>query len=197
MKEGIKYMELYDLRTNQLVNTFQMQNLSKSLYLEYPPLYAISTNGKLFAYASTLTKEIKIHSTESGLELVRKPVMDTVASTFQFINFFHNDEMLLVISESQWFVWNIFGSLLDTDKLENLGFIIELPLNFGENFEKLEQSNSFMVVDKGDKLAIYDDLIIDKYLQYLKKVDGQNWKKLSIDYFSRQDLDNNIILDFQ
>ncbi|CAG8550238.1 10100_t:CDS:2 [Dentiscutata erythropus] len=193
MKEDIKYMELYDLRTNQLVNTFQMQNLSRTLYIELSPLYAISTNGKLIAYASSVIREIKIYLTESGIEIVRKLVIDTAASTFQFMNFFHNDEMLLVISESKWFVWDIFGSLQDSNKLEDLGFIIEHPLNFDE----IEQSNSLMVIDKGGELAIYDDLIIDKYLKYLKKGDEQNWKNLSSDYFLRQDLDNNNIRDLQ
>ncbi|CAG8535289.1 8669_t:CDS:2 [Dentiscutata erythropus] len=46
MREDIKYIELYDLKTNQLVNTFQRQNLSlfKSILYELPIHYAISNN---------------------------------------------------------------------------------------------------------------------------------------------------------
>ncbi|CAG8743543.1 9647_t:CDS:10, partial [Dentiscutata erythropus] len=82
---------------------------------------------------------------------------------------------------------NIFSSLENSVKLENPGFIIELPL------KSFEMSNSFMVVDKDDQLVIYDDLIIDKYLNHLKKKnDEQDWKQLSSEYFLRDDLNNKI-----
>ncbi|CAG8551281.1 5195_t:CDS:2 [Dentiscutata erythropus] len=192
MSEDIKYIEIYDLNTNQLVNTFQRQNLPGPLNFDMSSLYAISNNGKLLAYVSLLNNGVKIYSIECGLEIA-EIITDIPDSELEFVDFFHNDEMLLILSKSKWFVWDIFGSLRDSVKLENLGFIIELPLDFDT---KIEQSNSFMVVDNGDELVIYDDMIIDKYLKSLKK-DEQNWKTLSSDYFSRQDLDNNNILDLQ
>ncbi|CAG8680339.1 3734_t:CDS:2, partial [Dentiscutata heterogama] len=196
MNEDIKYIEVYNLNTNQLVNTFQRQNLPGPLNVDASSLYAISNNGKLLAYISLLNKAVKLYSIECGLEIA-EIIIDIPDPELEYIDFFRNDEMLLVLSKSKWFVWDIFGSLRDSVKLEDLGFIIELPLEFDK---KIEQSNSFLVVDKGDELAIYDNLIIDKYLKYLKnlkKDDEQNWKTLSSDYFSREEFDNNNILDLQ
>ncbi|CAG8487606.1 12632_t:CDS:2 [Dentiscutata erythropus] len=126
------------------------------------------------------TMAVKIYSIECGLEIAEIEI-DIPDLQFDFVAFFRNDEMLLVVSSSKWFVWDIFGSLRDSVKSENLGFILELPLSFEK---KTEHSNSFIVVDKGDELVIYDEMIIDKYLKYLKKGDEQNWKTLSNDYFS-------------
>ncbi|RIB25574.1 hypothetical protein C2G38_2165563 [Gigaspora rosea] len=130
--KDIKYMELYDLETNQLVNTFQMQNLSGSYSLDSYPIYAISNNGKLLAHV--FNKTIKIFSIECSLEIAKfELAADIPIEEFEelkFVNFFHNDETLLIFSKTKWFVWDIFSSLLDSVKLEDRGSKIELPLGF-------------------------------------------------------------------
>ncbi|RIB16227.1 hypothetical protein C2G38_2190492 [Gigaspora rosea] len=125
MNDDIKYIELYDLNTNHLVNIFQRQN-----------------------------------SSECGLEIAE-----------------------LV------FIWDIFGSLRDSSKLKNLGFKIELPSDFYEqkNFykqigfdEQIKQSNSFMVVDKGDELLEPWLLSTEKHSRYLFYLDKKKEKLLLI-----------------
>ncbi|CAG8633100.1 17097_t:CDS:2 [Gigaspora margarita] len=197
--KDIEYMELYNLDTNQLVNNFQMQNLSGSYSLDSSPIYAISNNGKLLAYV--FNKTIKIFSIECSLEIAKFelgadiPIEEDIPNEqLKFVNFFHNDEILLIFSTTKWFVWDIFSSLRDSIKLEDLGSIIELPLSFDKN---IKPSNSFVVVNKGNKLAIYDDLFIKMYLKDLKKDEEQIWKKLSSDYFLKQDPNKNNNRDLQ
>ncbi|CAG8488509.1 34955_t:CDS:2 [Gigaspora margarita] len=183
--EDIKYIELYDLKTNHLVNTFQRQNLSGSYNVDVPSYYAISNNGKLLAYASLFNKAIKIFSIECGLEIAE--LITDIAFIDIQIDFFRSDEILCVFSKNKWIVWDIFGALLGSVKL--IDNVLDLPSKFYEN---IERSNSFMVVNEGNELAIYDDLIINIYLKDLKKDEEQIWKKLSNDDFSRQDPNSNI-----
>ncbi|KAF0530351.1 transient receptor potential ion channel protein [Gigaspora margarita] len=197
--KDIEYMELYNLDTNQLVNNFQMQNLSGSYSLDSSPIYAISNNGKLLAYV--FNKTIKIFSIECSLEIAKFELgadipigKDIPNEQLKFVNFFHNDEILLIFSTTKWFVWDIFSSLRDSIKLEDLGSIIELRLGFDEN---IKPSNSFMVVNKGNKLAIYDDLFIKMYLKDLKKDEEQIWKKLSGEDILKQDPNKNNNRDLQ
>ncbi|CAG8785370.1 38480_t:CDS:2, partial [Gigaspora margarita] len=188
-REDFKYIELYDLMTNQLVNTFQRQMVYRSI-VDFPACYAcyaISNNSKLLAYESI--QAIKIYSTECSLEIAELAIANLVSVIF--MDFFHNDEMLLIYSsKNEWTIWNIFGSLQNSVTLENPGLTVELPS--ADKFWEIDQSNSFVVVNNDGKLTIYDDLIVDKYLKYLKKSNKQDFKKLSKDYLSRQNLDKNI-----
>ncbi|CAG8474069.1 2640_t:CDS:2 [Cetraspora pellucida] len=192
IKEGLEYMELYDLKTNQLVNIFKRRNLDQSVLLDLSTLsYTISDNNRLLAYVPSSTGDIIIYSVESGIEIAKIEHFINIKDAFGqiFIDFF-GEKLLIYHSKDEWFVWNIFGSLQDSVKLGNPGFIVELPLakKFG-----VQRSNSSIVVDMGSELVIYDDLIIDKYLQYLKKNGEQHWKQLPIEYFSMQNLYNHIL----
>ncbi|KAF0551104.1 transient receptor potential cation channel subfamily a member 1-like isoform x1 [Gigaspora margarita] len=198
--EDIKYIELYDLKTNQLVNTFQRQNLCKSVLNDFPSYYAVSNNGKLLAYLSFPTKGVTIYSIECGLEIAKLAIiLDTsifrtvVPSDRIFLYFFHNDEKLLIyfseteFSSAVWAVWDIFSSLRDSVKLNQQNFILELPsiednLYYGLYVEK---SNSCIVVyqknlRQKDKLFIYDDLVVDKYFN-LKESDKQVWNTRNLE----------------
>ncbi|CAG8699991.1 14529_t:CDS:2 [Cetraspora pellucida] len=192
IKEGIEYMELYDLKTNQLVNIFKRQNLDQSVLLDLSTLsYAISDDNRLLAYVPSSTGDIIIYSVESGIEIAKIEHFINIKDAFGqiFIDFF-GEKLLIYHSKDEWFVWDIFGSLRDSVKLGNPGFTVELPLakKFG-----VQRSNSSIVVDIGSELVIYDDQIIDKYLQYLKKNGEQHWKQLPIEYFSMQNLYNYIL----
>ncbi|CAG8664366.1 31554_t:CDS:2, partial [Racocetra persica] len=188
MREDFKYIELYDLKTNQLVNTFRRQIPHKSIVIDFPYRYAVSNNGKLLAYES-VNKIIKLYFIECGLEIAELIIANPEFINVDFIAFFHNDEMLLIYSSGKKLsIWNIFGTLRDSVRLENPKFTIDLNVDF----YNMVQSNSFMVVKKANNLVIYDDLIVDKYLKYLKKSDKHDWMKLSEDYFLRQGLNKNI-----
>ncbi|CAG8851024.1 20989_t:CDS:1, partial [Racocetra persica] len=66
--DGARYIELYDLKTNHLVNTFQRQNLNQLTFLvDITDSFAISNNDKLLAYKSK--NQIKLYLIECGLEL--------------------------------------------------------------------------------------------------------------------------------
>ncbi|CAG8451466.1 6719_t:CDS:2 [Cetraspora pellucida] len=212
IKDEIGYVELYDLKTNQLVNIFQRTILNKWILLDHPTSsYAISNNNKLLAYVSSFIKGIEIYSIECGLKIAEIPNLYTSGKKIYkktydkaderteeetddvkiFIDFFHNDEMLFIyLSEDKWTVWNIFGTLRASVKLGKPGFVMNLPLvEFGDHY-KIKQSNSFMVVNQDDKLVVYDDFIIDKYFKYYKGNGKQNWKSLSNEYLSTNDFNN-------
>ncbi|RIB23843.1 hypothetical protein C2G38_2170194 [Gigaspora rosea] len=175
IKEDIEYIEFYDLKTNQLVNIFLRQILTKSILVDLPSYYAISNNGKLLAYLSYPIKGIIIYSIECGLEIAELAnILDT--SIFKtiydmdriFLYFFHNDEK-------------------DSVKLNQQEFILEFPsindnINRGEYVEKsnscIPGNNKRQFVnqrnERYDKLFIYDDLVVDKYFK-LKESDKQDW----------------------
>ncbi|KAF0486239.1 hypothetical protein F8M41_022702 [Gigaspora margarita] len=182
-KEGIRHVELYDLKTNQLISTFQRDVLNRSIVLDIPSFYAVSSDGKLLAYVSWAIKGVKIYLINCGLEIAKlenifdDQVYDRILSGREilFINFFPDDELFVYFSEDKWVVWNIFNTL------ENPGFKVQLSKN-AKIMNKL-------VDYRDDKLIVYDDLIMQKYF---KKGDNQGWKKLSSDYFLRQDLNKKI-----
>ncbi|RIB29250.1 hypothetical protein C2G38_2057108, partial [Gigaspora rosea] len=93
--EGAQYMELYDLRTNQLVNTFKRQNLnSLNLIADIPDNIAISNNNKLLAYSSG--SKVKLYLIESSLEIASiKLNFGTFFDDDYFMHFFNDDENLL------------------------------------------------------------------------------------------------------
>ncbi|CAG8778433.1 14969_t:CDS:2 [Gigaspora margarita] len=165
--EGIEYMELYDLKTNQLINTFQRQISRKSIMFDIWPNFAISDNEKLLVYLSI--KKIKIYSIECGLEIMEIEIENIVYngsfSEFIIFGFFHNDEILLMYYKDEWSICNIFGSLRDSVKLEKPEFIGKLKM--------IEPSKSFMVVDNGDKMlepwhcSNVVDLYVPQYCFYL------------------------------
>ncbi|KAF0473746.1 transient receptor potential channel pyrexia-like [Gigaspora margarita] len=178
MKEDIRYIELYNLKTNQLVNTFQRPISFKSVLFDLPSSYAVSNNNKLLAYFSLSIKGIKIYSVECGLEIAELVnivdflEIDSSDILGLIIDFFHNDEMLFVYSSNanEWLVWNIFGTLREPVKLKRAN----LDLRYGQ----IERSNSFIIFNKDEdnKPTIYDELIIDKYLKGLKKKSGEYYQ---------------------
>ncbi|CAG8732836.1 22893_t:CDS:2, partial [Racocetra persica] len=94
-QDSAPYMELYDLKTDQLVYSFQRENLNITNYIaDIPSDFAISNNNKFLAYKSG--KRIKLYLIECGLEIAfimleeDKPSFDDY-----FMLFFNNDEKLL------------------------------------------------------------------------------------------------------
>ncbi|CAG8806410.1 16117_t:CDS:2 [Gigaspora margarita] len=151
--EGAQYMELYDLRTNQLVNTFERQNLNRLNHIaDIPDCVAISHNNKLLAYASG--SKVKLYLIESGLEIASIELkFGTVFDDDDFdyfMHFFNEDESLLIYrSKNQWAIWDIFG--LEQKSIEFKDYLLEHQLEFdlkivnilNDNCYQLERSNSF------------------------------------------------------
>ncbi|CAG8708872.1 10660_t:CDS:2, partial [Racocetra persica] len=100
-------------------------------------------NKPLSKYLSE-TDFTQINPIERGLEIA-EIVVKNIAYHAYFdeiimLCFFCNDEMLLMYYKDEWAVCDVFGSLRDSDKLEDLEFI--------EKFKMIFPSNSFMVIDK-------------------------------------------------
>ncbi|KAF0515751.1 transient receptor potential channel pyrexia-like [Gigaspora margarita] len=194
--EGAKYMELYDIRTNQLVNTFKRQNLnSLNLIADIPDCVAISHNNKLLAYASG--NYVKLYSIDCGLEIasieIIKKVKESGADYYDdyFMHFFNDDENLLIYqSINQWATWNIFG--LEQKSIELKDHHLEFDLKMlnifsNNNCYHLERANSFVIIVKNKEVNkeakfskeryIYDGFISD----YLKIENvNPNFKTLSL-----------------
>ncbi|CAG8677421.1 14161_t:CDS:2 [Dentiscutata erythropus] len=180
-KEGAKYMELYDLKTIQLVNTFKRRNLnsSKNNMLDISDNFTISHNNKLLAYKSG--NQVKLYLTECGLEIASIILEDGKPFYDYFMHFFINDERLLIYqSKYNWTFWDIFGSVQMSLKLKNP---LELDLKFSDilntNHYQLERSNSFVIVIKNkeekesfEDKKVYDDLILDYTHLQRKKLDS-------------------------
>ncbi|CAG8583863.1 12749_t:CDS:2 [Cetraspora pellucida] len=182
-KEGIGYIELYDLMTNQLVNTFQRKVSNRSIKFDVPSYYVVSNDAKLFAYVSLAIKGIKVYLIECGLEIAELvDIFDDyilLSDNRIFIDFFPDDETIFVCfskdTKYKCFFWNIFSSFPSFVKSDFTEFTVQL------NEKKVKLSNKLIVIDQGDKLAIYDDLNIHIYLKNLKEGDIQVWKKPSSD----------------
>ncbi|KAF0561755.1 hypothetical protein F8M41_019376 [Gigaspora margarita] len=165
--EGVQYMELYDLKTDQLGNTFKRQNLnSLNFIVDIPANFTISNNNKLLAYNSE--NQVKLYLIECGLEIASIEIKtDEMFFDGYFVHFFNDDERLLIYrSKNKWTIWDIFGSIQESIKLEN-----QLELDLKINEEEKEK-------DFSDDKRIYDDLTSD----YLKsKGDKKDFQTLSLE----------------
>ncbi|KAF0515753.1 transient receptor potential channel pyrexia-like [Gigaspora margarita] len=196
--EGAQYIELYDLRTNQLVNTFKRQNLnSLNLIADIPDNIAISNNNKLLAYSSG--NKVNLYLIESGLEIASielklEKVLDDDDFDY-FMHFFNEDERLLIYrSKNQWAIWDIFGLEQKSIMLKNylsdykLEFDLKTVNILSDHNYQLERSNSFVIIVKNkeeneetkfsEDRQIYDDLI-SYYLK--RKSDQQNFNTLNLE----------------
>ncbi|RIB17548.1 hypothetical protein C2G38_2187054 [Gigaspora rosea] len=174
--EDAQYMELYDLKTNQLVNTFHRQNLYESSFIvDIPDFFAISNNNKIFAYRSG--NEIKLYLIECGLELASIKLDTGEPSPIDyfmlyFMHFFNDDEKLLICRLSkekscQWSIWNIFESIQKSIRFENnLDFnFFQMNNIFNEfiepSFYQSERTNSL-----GNLFQMYNSFIESGFYQF-------------------------------
>ncbi|RIB26874.1 hypothetical protein C2G38_143873 [Gigaspora rosea] len=187
--ENAQYMELYDLKTDQLVNTFKRPNLNSLNFIaNIPANFAISNNNKLLAYNSG--NQVKLYLIECGLEIASIEIKtDEMSFHGYFIHFFNDDERLLIYrSKNKCTIWDIFGSIQKSNKLEiQLEHELEIVDFLKFDYYQLERSNSFIIIVKNkekegkefsEDKRIYDDLTLD----YLKrKGDKQDFQILSLD----------------
>ncbi|KAF0462683.1 transient receptor potential channel pyrexia-like [Gigaspora margarita] len=192
--ESAQYMELYDLRTNQLVNTFKRQNLNTlNLIADIPDFVAVSHSDKLLAYASG--NYVKLYSIDCGLEIASIKLNKTGKKSSNdyyddyFMHFFKNDESLLIYrSKQQWAIWNMFG--LEQKSIELKDHQLEIDLKMVNIFcdndcYQFERSNSFVIIvknkEENEKTKYSEDRQIydGSFLNHLKsKKDNQNFKTL-------------------
>ncbi|CAG8827939.1 9671_t:CDS:2, partial [Gigaspora margarita] len=106
-----KNIELYDLKTNQLLNVFKRYKFVLStLDREKPGAFAVSSDEKLLAYVAG--NDLKIYLIENGLELSSLSCKDGGIHSVDFMKFIFNDEKLLIFKNDRTVaVWDIFNSV--------------------------------------------------------------------------------------
>ncbi|CAG8591702.1 8021_t:CDS:2, partial [Scutellospora calospora] len=187
---GVQYMELYDLKTNHLVNTFRRQNLNNlNFIIDIPDIFAISNNNKLLAYKTG--NQVNLYLIDCGLEIasITLDIGEISVSDPDYdylMQFFDQDEKLLIYQlANKWAIWDIFGSIQRSIKLEvrnEFEFDLKIKNIFVGSGYQLKRSNSFIIIIKDNKPVIYDDLISDKYSEFLKKnSDNQNLVTLPLE----------------
>ncbi|CAG8521829.1 26285_t:CDS:10 [Gigaspora margarita] len=106
-----KNIELYDLRTNQLLNVFKRYKFVLSfLNCEKPGAFVVSSDEKILAYVNG--PDIKIYPIENGLELSSLSCKDGGMHCVDFMKSIFNNEKLLIFKDDKTVaVWDIFNSV--------------------------------------------------------------------------------------
>ncbi|CAG8823221.1 9051_t:CDS:2 [Gigaspora margarita] len=182
--EDAQYMELYNLKTNQLVNTFHRQNLYESSFIvDIPDFFAISDNKKILAYRSG--NQIKLYLMECGLELASIKLNTDEPSPIDyfmlyFMHFFNNDEKLLICrsekkSSCEWSIWESiqksirFENKLDFNFFQMNNIFIE---SIDPSFYQLERTNSLVIIFKNKERQ--GNLSEDKRIYGLEKLEKED-----------------------
>ncbi|RGB22453.1 hypothetical protein C1646_822539 [Rhizophagus diaphanus] len=196
-KNKIQTVEMYNLRTSLLENTFQKseENAASFLGRGYS-CYAISNNESLFAYCRG-ANSITIYLMENGLEVTTKKFNETNIQIL-FFDFVKNDEKLLIVIEKENYneetsqfvntptivVWDLFSSSDNCIRRINDTFSL---------FPKKCEHHQRLANSSGDLITITDDGNITSLLQ-----DSEIIKLLDpVNYNTRNaiQLNNNIQLD--
>lgn len=180
-----KNIELYNLRTNQLMNVFKRHKLVLSILdRENPGSFTISSDEKLLAYVTG--NDIKIYLIENGLELSSLSCKESGLNDVEFMKFVFNNEKLLIFKKDRAAVWDIFNSIKEfiefiplTDASSGLvkrmtGIVIG-PIE-NESFMILNIRPSFDSSD--DKQITWERLILNEHLKR-SDLDSEDWKELN------------------
>ncbi|CAG8555398.1 18967_t:CDS:2, partial [Racocetra persica] len=177
-----KNIELYDLRTNQLINVFKRNKVVLSILdRERPGAFAVSGDEKLLAYASE--NDIKIYMIENGLDLSSLS-FESGIFTVKFIKFvFDNEKLLIFKNDRTAAVWDIFNTIRE--------FIEFIPLekNISPGLIKsmtrivigpISENDSFIILNIRpyfeDDQIVWDNLILSEHLRRSDPDSG--WKEL-------------------
>ncbi|GBC38196.1 uncharacterized protein OCT59_005945 [Rhizophagus irregularis] len=196
-KNKIQTVEMYNLRTSLLENTFQKseENAASFLGRGYS-CYAISRNESLFAYCRG-ANSITIYLMENGLEVTTKKFNETNIQIL-FFDFAKNDEKLLIVIEKKSYneettqfvntptivVWDLFSSSDNCIRRINDTFSL---------FPKKCEHHQRLASSSGNLITITDDGKITSLLQ-----DSEIIKLLDPESYNTRNaiqLNNNIQLD--
>ncbi|CAG8826939.1 27971_t:CDS:2, partial [Gigaspora margarita] len=169
-----KNIELYDLRTNQLLNVFKRYKFVLSILdHEKPGAFAVSSDEKLLAYVAG--NDLKIYLIENGLELSSLSCKDGGMHSVDFMKFIFNNEKLLIFKNDRTVaVWDIFNSIR-----EYINFI-PLEKDTTSVIDPISENEPFMIFsirpffDKNQ--IVWDTLDLKEHLE--RSGLDQNWIKL-------------------
>ncbi|CAG8499279.1 12721_t:CDS:2 [Funneliformis caledonium] len=188
--EGIEVMQLYDLKTMQIQQIFNIYEEKN-----YPNKYsysilAISKNKQMIAFSSGYGN-LALYLIENGLEIIRKDFgKDTKIIACEFIN----DNKLMIITqvkhEAVMSLWNLY-----TNKVQD----------YNDHFKVEEDKESILysaripgkyvfVTETGEIKSLYDDIFkIDK----LKKEKQSYFKELVLYKDSNKVEESDKILEYE
>ncbi|GBC40667.1 uncharacterized protein OCT59_029180 [Rhizophagus irregularis] len=176
-KNKIQTVEMYNLRSSLLENTFQKseENAASFLGSGYS-CYAISKNESLFAYCRG-ANSITIYLMENGLEVTTKKFDETNIQIL-FFDFLKNDENLLIVVEKESYkeenseivktptivVWDLFSS--SDNCIRRINDTFSLFPKKCEHHQRLANSsgNLITITDDGNITSLLQDSEIIKLL---------------------------------
>ncbi|CAG8626949.1 10292_t:CDS:2 [Funneliformis mosseae] len=186
-KNKVQTVEMYNLETNSLENTFQKREESAASVIgKGSPCFAISKNEVLFAYCRG-TNSITIYLMENGLEVTTKKFKEKNFRRIIFFDFVQDDNQLLLVIEEERFnedditqvfvVWDLFSSSdYCVRKIDDTS-----PL-FPEKRENFANAsgNLFTVTERGDIISILKE---SEIVRLLNPVNDFMGKAISLEKF--------------
>ncbi|PKC74072.1 hypothetical protein RhiirA1_517046 [Rhizophagus irregularis] len=167
-KEGIQVMQLYDLKTMQIQQNFNMHEEYSNIYGK--PILAISKNRQMIAFSSGYRK-LTLYLIENGLEIASNDFGKNVKIIdCQFEN---SDSLMIIIKKSQkeygeMLFWNLYDSSTNRFHYYNkLKIDDKFTLHIARIPDKL-----VLVRNNGSILSVYDHI-----LKKEKKNTIQVWRK--------------------
>ncbi|CAB5386008.1 unnamed protein product [Rhizophagus irregularis] len=178
-KEGIQVMQLYDLKTMQIQQNFNMHEEYSNIYGK--PILAISKNRQMIAFSSGYRK-LTLYLIENGLEIASNDFGKNVKIIdCQFEN---SDSLMIIIKKSQkeygeMLFWNLYDSSTNRFHYYNkLKIDDKFTLHIARIPDKLVlvRNNEPWINDNFKRKLVY--LNNDKSLQlYIGKSTIQVWRK--------------------
>ncbi|CAG8581005.1 17961_t:CDS:10 [Funneliformis caledonium] len=159
-KEGVQVMQLYDLKTMQIRQIFNMHE-DKQYSNEYSkPILAISKNEQIIAFSSGNGK-LTLYLIENGLEIINKSFeKDTKIIACEFKN---DDKLMIIIKTSQsqrgeMLLWDLFNS--SKNRFRSICDGIELDEgNENPSYNAKIPGKFVSVTSNGTILSIYDSIL--------------------------------------
>ncbi|CAB4409308.1 unnamed protein product [Rhizophagus irregularis] len=176
-KNKIQTVEMYNLKTTLLENTFQKSEETAASFLgKGYSCYAISNNESLFAYCRG-ANSITIYLMENGLEVTTKKFNETNIQIL-FFDFVKNDEKLLIVIEEESYnevtsefvntpiivVWDLFNS--SDNCIRRINDTFSLFPKKCEHHQRLANAsgNLITITDDGNITSLLQDSEIIKLL---------------------------------
>ncbi|CAG8621232.1 15274_t:CDS:10 [Funneliformis mosseae] len=159
-REGIQVMQLYDLRTMQIRQVFNIHEEKKYLNQYSKPILAISKNKQIIAFSSGYGK-IALFLIENGLEIISKSFeKNTKIIACEFEN---NDKLMIIIKKSkseyeEMLLWHLYNS--SKNRFQSFCTNIKSESDEECNSYNVRIPGKFVTVrSNGSILSIYDSML--------------------------------------
>ncbi|CAG8601813.1 13824_t:CDS:10 [Funneliformis caledonium] len=159
-REGIQVMQLYDLRSMQIRQVFNIYEEKKYVNQYSKPILAISKNKQIIAFSSGYGK-IALFLIENGLEIISKSFeKNTKIIACEFEN---NDKLMIIIKKSkseyeEMLLWHLYNS--SKNRFQSFCTNIKSESDEECNSYNVRIPGKFVTVrSNGSILSIYDSIL--------------------------------------